>query len=114
MLDYTNRELEEQIDQLQKQINKVDDQQKEHYYELRAETSELHGEIERLTQKTAEPIRERSAFVPGLGVLRVRGTRCVCGRELQPYDFKVGARGTWQAICANCHTAVIETDLPEA
>jgi hypothetical protein len=110
MLDYTNRELEGLIDQLRSRIGKLEDRHDNLNHELCELRAEVQDELKRLTHNEA---REHSSFVPGLGILRIRGAICgSCGRALQPYDFSGGPRDTWRATCSSCHTVVLETELP--
>jgi hypothetical protein len=55
--------------------------------------------------------RERSAFVPELGIVRVRAARCDCGRQFEPQDFEIINDGVTRAVCPSCHAEAFRIEL---
>jgi hypothetical protein len=58
------------------------------------------------------PARERSAFVPGLGIVRVVTATCDCGRRIEPHDVEPTGDGGLQVVCPSCHRTVFQIEPP--
>jgi hypothetical protein len=63
---------------------------------------------------TNAPPCERSAYVDGLGTVRVTTAQCSsCGRPVAPSDFQNLGDGLLRAVCAGCHCDVVQIELDE-
>ncbi len=71
---------------------------------------EVEGEPRAPEPDPAPRLPERFAYVEDVGIVRMGGSRCDCGRQFEPRDFEGSDESTIRIVCPGCHSVAFQIE----